>query len=147
MPLVKRDKSGNFLESYEIKNFRVDLDEKTILVNLVKHIVSSSGVPSSEPSVFKIQNFKRLETEKVESETSIAKRNADGSIIMDEKGNPVLESSVIVLERPVYRDVQQFSEIATQLTTGESLYKEIQNAIYSSLLTYNLGENEDFKIE
>jgi hypothetical protein len=146
MPLVKRNQEEQFVESYEIKNFKADLENFNILVEMTKYSLSEKGLPTSEKIVHKITDFKELSVEDTQQIVKINKRSGDGSILMDDGGNPITEEATVSVKKQVNKDIKAFSEIVTFQTSGLSLYEEIKNAIYSSFRKYYL-KDESFIIE
>jgi hypothetical protein len=147
MPLVKRDQSNKFIESYEINSFRVDLDNKIVNVQMSKYILSSSGIPTASDFSYQIADKTENKTEPEVVQQTVPKRDSSGAIIHDENGNPVTETIEVTVEKIVPVEIKAFSEIISTLTSGKPLYEEIKKALYESFIKYELKDGTGFVIE
>lgn len=145
MALVKKQ-NDQFVESYEVNGFNVDLDQKLLIVKMSKYVFKDNGLPTA--SDFSYEIIDKLENQPVKklSQVKKIKRDKDGAIMMDQQGNPILEESLEEIEELEETEIKAFSEIVSLKTSGESLYKEIQKAIYDSFQKYHL-KDESFIIE
>lgn len=146
MALVKRDSSGKFLESYEIFHFSADLDKKSIVVSLTHYTGTPSGVPTAVDINHVIFDRQDIIATVKPVERMVLSRDKSGAIIMDKNGNAVLVPQVT--DEAVGEKVQinAFTEIVSAMTSGKSLYKEIQSALYASFKKYQL-KDDTFVIE
>jgi len=140
MALVKKQ-NDQFIESYEVNGFNVDLDQKIIIVRMSKYTFRENGFPTATDFSYEIIDktemvpiIKMVEVKKVI-------RNELGSIIMDESGNPKLETVSEEKETMEEKEIKAFTEIISETTSGQSLYKEIQKAIYGSFQKYSLKDS------
>lgn len=145
MPLVKRD-NGVFKDSYEIESFFVDLGKPEIVVHLSKYSIKDNGIPFTEKIMYPIRNEEVLEIKNKYSEEMFTERNEDGSLKMDDSGNPVLKAVQVEKEYLEKVDVKKFDEVMIAITSGQSIYKEVRKALYDSFEKYYL-KDETYNIE
>ena len=145
MPLVKRN-NGEFVESYDITGFSVNIANKAITVALNHHTISTSGVPSTSQASYQIFDHTEHTMVNETKEVQVPSRDSSGAIVMDKSGNPVMVPQLVTVPTQVPNEIKSFSEIVAVVTTGNSLYKEIQSALYASFKKYQL-KDDTFVIE
>jgi hypothetical protein len=89
MNIIKHGPDGSIIEKYEIYDIRIDIDNKKAYAHISKYVFDSVGVPTAKDSVYVISDKEVQKVREVISEGVQILRNADGSMVLDELGNPV----------------------------------------------------------
>lgn len=147
MPLVKRSQTGDFVESYEINSFTVNLDYKNISVQMTKYSTSTSGVPVASDFVYTIQDRVEQEQKQETVTKEIVQRDSSGAAILDDKGNPVMTTIEHTVQTTFDVEIKEFTELVTTATSGKTFYNEIQEALYKSFIAHYLNGETGFLIE
>lgn len=146
MKLVKRDANNNVICAYEVFSFRVDTDRKTVAASITKYTIGANGVPFAEDLSYVLFDGSDVETTIVSMSKKVPKRNPDGSLVFDEKGNPlfqILEDEKVSVTTPV--EVKEFT-IFTNTISTMGLLDGCKQAILSSFQKQKL-KDETFRIE
>lgn len=147
MPLVKRTLYSAFVESFGINGFTVDLDQRIITVRMTRYTTSESGVPTASDFVYIIQDTVKQEHVKETVPKEIAKRDSSGAVVFDENGSPIPIKVEQEVSRVVDVETKEFTNMITTLTSGGTIYKEIQDVLYKSFVSGYLNGDTGYTVE
>lgn len=145
MILVKRDDEQKISESYEVFALNIDFDKKTINASMTHYRIQDNGIPIANDSIFVLFDGKDYETSMISKKLPTAKRNSDGAIIFDDKGNPIIEN--ILMDVPESKEVMvsSFSEVINSSSTG-TIMNSLKKGVLQAFQKYKLKDSR-FRIE